>query len=304
MLRNANPVPVSPDFGPDVEGSRRLSTNVILISKDSVLFYANEYSLLQYSSNSFNGLLPLSSQDKDKRIIYLRDLHSTELDVLLQSIYGVTPQSPTNGNDIAKLHLLSRGIGWLSVFGIPPKSVVLSSTYIFTRILSFAPVHPLETYAIAGQYDLYDLAVAVSSHTLPVELSNVDERLAACMGARYLLRLFHLHLNRKATLSSLLSKELEYHDETENCRFTNQNKAKNRWKTAMASLMWNASLDMSTCLIRESVLSHTSDTICDECIKARDARLKIILTEWSISAARYCVITLRFFYLLHPFRGQ
>ncbi|KAK7039033.1 hypothetical protein VNI00_010425 [Paramarasmius palmivorus] len=239
MLQDLNPAPVSPDFGPDVEGSRRPPTNIILISKDSVLFHADEYSLLQFSNNCFKGLLPLPSRDRDKRMIFLRDLHSSELDVLLQAIYGITPKSSTDGNGIVELRLLSRGIGWLPVFGIPPKSVVLPYTYIFARILSFAPVHPLETYAIAGRYDIHDLAVAASSHTLPVELSNVGEELATCMGARYLSRLFSLHLNRKATLLSLLSKEPEYHDQTENCRFTDQREAKSRWNTAMASLVWD-----------------------------------------------------------------
>ncbi|KAK7029569.1 hypothetical protein VNI00_014446 [Paramarasmius palmivorus] len=239
MLQDVNPVPVSPDFGPDVEGSGRPAANIILIAKDSVLFYADEYSLLQFSNNSFKGLLPLTSQDRERRMIFLRDLHSTELEVLLQSIYGVTPKSATAGNNIENLRSLSRGIGWLPIFGIPPKSVVLPYSHIFTQLLSFAPIYPLETYAVAEKYDIHDLAVAASSHTLPVELSDVDEELATCMGTRYLLRLFNLHFKRKATLWNLLSKEPDYHDQTVNCRFTEQKKAKQRWNTGMASLVWN-----------------------------------------------------------------
>ncbi|KAK7029570.1 hypothetical protein VNI00_014447 [Paramarasmius palmivorus] len=284
MLSAANPMSVSQNFGPDVQGSGRPEANMILLSKDSVTFYVNEYSLLRYSNNNFNGLLPFHSEYREGRMIFLRHLPSAELDILLQSIYGDVPQSRVDGSDIESLRLLTRGIGWLPVFGIAPKSVILPDTHLFDRLLSHAPLYPLETYALAGHHDIYDLAVAASPHTLPVDLSNVGEELALQMSSKYLLQLFNLHSNRRAMLSKLLSEELDHHDQTENCRLEDQRESKNRWNAAIESLVWDVNANTSINLIRERIFAHTSDITCDECIKARDARLNTILTEWTSSA--------------------
>uniref|UniRef100_A0A0W0F1X0 BTB domain-containing protein n=1 Tax=Moniliophthora roreri TaxID=221103 RepID=A0A0W0F1X0_MONRR len=161
------PAPVARGFEPNTVG--RPPANLILISQNSVLFYVDEYSLLRFSNNSFKGLLPLPDWEREKRIIFLPDLPSSELEILLQAIYRVPKSTPgTMGGSMDDVHELVRGVGRLHTFGIAPKTVILPHTYVFDRILFFSARDPLEVYALGGQYDIDELAVAASPHTLTV----------------------------------------------------------------------------------------------------------------------------------------
>ncbi|KAK7052856.1 hypothetical protein VNI00_004175 [Paramarasmius palmivorus] len=275
--------PVSANFGPNA--LTRPVADVILLSKDSVSFYVDEYSLLLFSTNNFNGLLPILDQGPEDRLIFLHDLHSSKLDIALQAIYKIpaTSVSATGGGNLEELELLARGVGWLATFGIPARLVVLPYTHIFDRILSFAPLYPLVSYAIAGHHELEELAIAVSPHTLPVELSNVTEELAEQMGVKYLRRLFRLQLDRQDILMGLLRPEPEIHTPTQQCSLEDQRVLKTKWDMAISSLVRVVRADTTTNLIREVVTTFTSDVACENCLRARDTRLNTILTEWSMS---------------------
>ncbi|ESK91460.1 hypothetical protein Moror_2684 [Moniliophthora roreri MCA 2997] len=279
---SAVPIPISQNFGHNVTG--RPPSDVMFLSKDCLLFYADEHTLLQSSNNNFKGLLPLNGQEMEERIIFLKDLASSELEIILQAIYHApsSKENPTGGN-LDDFRMLARGIGWLPTFGVPPKSVVLPFTPLFDRILLFAPLYPLEVYALAGQYGMEDLAVAVSTHTIPVELWNVTEELAERMGASYLLRLFRLHMERESILKAQLEMSPDLHAPTEECGFDDQRALKRKWNTGVAFLAAKIKADTSTTLIREALMAHTGDITCEDCVKARDTRLNSILSEWSLA---------------------
>ncbi|ESK95215.1 hypothetical protein Moror_3973 [Moniliophthora roreri MCA 2997] len=274
------PAQVAQDFGPNTPG--RPPADLTLISRDSVVFYVDEYSLLQFSNNNFKGLLPVPDQAREKRTIFLPDLPLSELEILLQAIYRVpTSTSGTiGGGSMDDFQMLVRGVGQLPTFGIAPKSVILPHTYIFDRILSFSPRYPLEVYALGGQYDIDEVAVAASPHTLTVELTNIDDELAERIGALYLLRLIRLHDKRKKIITDLLGEEP---DSAAVCGSGHQRELKQRWKVATAFLLLGVNADIPTELIQEAVMTGTSAITCDGCIKARDARLNAVLTEWSMS---------------------
>ncbi|EEB99977.1 hypothetical protein MPER_00197, partial [Moniliophthora perniciosa FA553] len=85
---------ISQSFGPDTAGSGRPNPDISLVSNDFVGFYADKGTLLRLSNNDFKGLLsPPGLHDKEEQIIFLQNLPSSELDLLLQAIYTV-PASP------------------------------------------------------------------------------------------------------------------------------------------------------------------------------------------------------------------
>ncbi|KAI3611665.1 hypothetical protein WG66_007767 [Moniliophthora roreri] len=273
-------IPVSQGFGPDVVGTERPPPNIILVSKDSVSFYTDEYTLLRLSNNNFNGLLPLPSQASVNRMVFLKNLPSSELKIVLHAIYVNVPIT-SSGNSLDDFQLLARGIGWLPTFGIPVKSVILPRTPLFNRMLSFAPLHSVEVYSLAGHHDMNDLAVTASSHTLSVDLASLKKELAKHMGPTYLLRLLRLHRIRQTTLLSLLAKAPDSHSETEECRSEDQQVLKGEWNTSVGFLIGKVNAGTVPGLIREAVMSHTSSITCKDCTRARDARLNAVLAEWS-----------------------
>ncbi|ESK92736.1 hypothetical protein Moror_15909 [Moniliophthora roreri MCA 2997] len=277
-----NPIPPSQNFVPDVP-SRRPIPNIILLSSDFCSFYADESSLLLYSNNNFRGLLPLLSQEREQQHIFLQDVPSSELEFILRAIYNIPTRTHTVEGNISDFQILSKCINWLPIFGIQPKSIIVPYTHLFDKILSFAPLDPLEVYALVAHYDMHDLAIAVSPHTLPVESSNITEDLAQRMGASYLLRLLRLHIGREEILKNLLGTEPDLHDETAECGFEDQKSLGRMWNMGVASLTWFVRADTATSLIHEIIMAHTGDIVCGECIKARDARLNTVLTEWSMA---------------------
>ncbi|KAK7052855.1 hypothetical protein VNI00_004174 [Paramarasmius palmivorus] len=233
-------VPVSPTFGPTTGQGERPPADTILFSSDFVMFHVDESTLLQFSDNNFRGLLPFLGQDEASRMLFFHDILSSELEIALKAIYKMpaTIASTAGGGNLEELWLLAKGIGWLPTFGIPAKVVVLPNTDIFTLILSYAPLHPMETYTVAGSHDLEQLAAAVSPHTLPLELSRVTEELGEQMGWKYMLRLFRLHMNRRTTLMNLLAPAPDIHHPIRNCDFDDQKELKGKWSMAVASLTW------------------------------------------------------------------
>ncbi|EEB96454.1 hypothetical protein MPER_04411 [Moniliophthora perniciosa FA553] len=131
-----------------------------------------------------------------------------------------------------------------------------------------------------GQYDIDEGSVAASPHTLTVDFTDIDEASAPRIGASYLLRLIRLHEKRKKIIMNLLAKEP---DSLAVCGSEHQQELKKRWNIAIAGLLLETRADTPTDYIREVVMTGTSVITCDGCIKAKDARLNAILTEWSKS---------------------
>ncbi|KAK1221533.1 hypothetical protein PQX77_015652 [Marasmius sp. AFHP31] len=226
---------ISPTFGPPSLGSTRPSVDTILLSNDSILFYVDEATLLRVSSNSFKGLLPLTMEDKSQRILFMRDISSSELDIMLQAIYNLPS---TTAPAVVNIQVLLSAVDRFLEYGISATGRITPTSHFYQYLLACAPLHPLEVYALAAQHDMKSLATTASAHTLVVELSQISEEMSKRMGSIYLLRLFQLHAARTETLKKLLAADFGYHNTTSDCDIRNQRQLKNGWNLAVASMLF------------------------------------------------------------------
>ncbi|KAK1221534.1 hypothetical protein PQX77_015653 [Marasmius sp. AFHP31] len=229
---------ISPTFRP--AGARSLSgprppVDTILLTSDSVIFYVDEATLLRVSNNSFKGLLPLTTEDKSQRILFMTEITSSELDIMLQAVYN-TPSSTISG--AANIKVLLSAVDQFKDYGISAATTITPTSHLFQYLLASAPLHPLEIYALAAQHDIKSLATTTSVHTLVLELSDIDEELSKRMGSVYLLRLFQLHAARTETLKKLLAADLGYHNTTDMCDIRKQRRLKDGWNLGVASILF------------------------------------------------------------------
>jgi hypothetical protein len=128
----------------------------------------------------------------------------------------------------------------LDSYGVSPKIHIHPSTHLYKLLLSHAPLHPLVLYELAASYDLFDMAVEVSSHLLSFPLAIITDDVAQRIGPVYLKRLFFLHLGRMDALKRLLLPPPRPHAPTAQCDFAEQNKITRAWALASAYLAWDA----------------------------------------------------------------
>ncbi|KAL0062785.1 hypothetical protein AAF712_010323 [Marasmius tenuissimus] len=205
---------ISPTFGATSLGSSRPSVDMILLTSDSIIFYIDEATLLRVSANSFKSLLPLTTEDKSQRVLFMRDISSDELDIMLQAVYNVPGSTIPGKTDI---QVLLSAVDQFMDYGISAATFITSTSHLYQYLLACAPLHPLEIYALAAQHDIGSLATTASVHTLVLELSDISEELSKRMGSVYLLKLFQLHITRTETLKKLLAADLGYHNTTNIC---------------------------------------------------------------------------------------
>ncbi|KAJ8081784.1 hypothetical protein PM082_007630 [Marasmius tenuissimus] len=226
---------ISPTFGATSLGSPRPSVDMILLTSDSVIFYIDEATLLRVSTNSFKSLLPLTTEDKSQRILFMRDISSSELDIMLQAVYNVPSSTIPGATDI---QVLLSAVDQFMDYGISAATFITSTSHLYQYLLACAPLHPLEIYALAAQHDIKSLATTASVHTLVLELSDINEELSKRMGSVYLLKLFQLHTARTETLKKLLAADLGYHNTTNICDLRKQRRLKDGWNLAVASMLF------------------------------------------------------------------
>ena len=177
--------------------------------------------------------------------------HSTVINVMLHTLYGMSclHYSPSNAT------LLS-GIDALAKYGMNVKKFVSPGMPLFEHLLSQSPTSPVEFYATAGHYNLWDLAVAISPHMLNFPLSNLDDPIVERMGSFYLKKLFFLHLGRVDALKRLLLPPPQGHPATLECDYMEQKKLTRAWALASAYLAWDARPGVFLVLI--SIFSYSA----------------------------------------------
>lgn len=129
--------------------------------------------LASVSDNGFHGLLPTSPgspNDQGDAVISVPD-NSTILNIVLHAMYEMScaHYSPT-------FSTLASAVNRLPAYGISPKKHIVASSPLFALLLTQAPLYPLELYALAATFDLYDLAVSTSSHLLSFPPRDSDRR--------------------------------------------------------------------------------------------------------------------------------
>ena len=103
------------------------------------------------------------------------------------------------------------------MFGIPIHERIVRNTHMYTLLTSYAPLCPLDLYALAPSHDLYDLGVAASSHLLLMTLATLTNEMAERIGPIYVKQLFLLHFGRAEALKRLLLPLPHPHAPTPRC---------------------------------------------------------------------------------------
>ncbi|CAL1715461.1 unnamed protein product [Somion occarium] len=173
-------------------------SDIVVTSSDRIAFYVHSRRILSVSTNHFASLLiqPLPIGGKLK--VFLLGEDSQVLNVVFHTIY-LKPfgQSPSPVAVFVAIDAFNK-------YGIPVDQYIRPNTPLFPPLLAHAANDPLNVYAVAGQYNLYELAAAASAHLLALDPEDVTDEHAVRMGPIYLKRLLLLRPARKRLLEELL----------------------------------------------------------------------------------------------------
>ncbi|KAG8787543.1 hypothetical protein FRC12_015466 [Ceratobasidium sp. 428] len=282
------PISVSTRFNP--EERDMLDADLVLVSQDQVYFYAHHSILLRESSNGFALLLPTPLDDLTTEIDVFQPMSTADF------LLAPTPVTMEYSSDVLNLALHI-------IYGLPaqsyrptPSTLRTTTTALFTLgynlervfsrhsepymlFLQSAVSEPLHMYALAAQYSLESLAVAVSTFTLRASLSDIADELAEQMGPVYLRRLFFLHLGRADALKRLLYPPPSSHAPSPNFKCTEKSRQEipRIWALASASaVIENHPYDLA-----KTFAPLSTQVSCVGCRQMLYERVGTLMNEWN-----------------------
>lgn len=273
-------VSVSTTFFPGAELGQPCPPDLMLHTSDSVFFYVHSQALLKFSKNSFNSLIspypvsPTSDDGIHSTIAVPEDSHVLNIVLYLLYVIPCTEFCPT-------VDVISKAISALKRYGVSIQPFAAPDTCLYNLVLSRAPLHPIQSYALVAEHGLHDLAVVISPHLMSFNLASLTDEMATQMGPIYLKRLFFLHLGRNQALKRLLFTPPTLHGPTPQCNFSEQKKLTRAWALAAAYLAWDARPDLSTGTINSILGSLHEHLNCQLCKDNLRRRVKEIIVEWS-----------------------
>ncbi|KAG7449306.1 uncharacterized protein BT62DRAFT_887828 [Guyanagaster necrorhizus] len=271
-------VSVSTTFYPGAQNDAQ-SPDLTLLSSDSVFFYVHTHVLLGVSNNRFNSLIPLSttSTAKEQNVVIHVPETAPVLNVILHTTYRMSCMhySPSFDTLVTAVHQFP-------VYGVDVVSHISPSAPLYSHLLSHAPLFPIDLYALAACYNLYDLAVSTSPHLLSYHLPGLTDELVDQIGPRYLKQLFFLHMGRADALKRLLLPPPHPHPPTPWCGFEEQKRLSRAWALASAYLAWEARPDLSTNTLENALGPLAEHLSCPACKEALTVRVKDLVIQWSI----------------------
>ncbi|KAH7341244.1 hypothetical protein B0J17DRAFT_610196 [Rhizoctonia solani] len=270
---------------PDIQDS-----DLVLVATDNVYFYAHKSILLLESSNRFGSLIPLSEDEAESQdggslppvpsgfsgahTFITTDYASDVLNVVLHAIYkfaveGYRP-SPTT---------LRAATHALSFLGYDLGYIYAPHSELFMLFLQAGVPEPLEMYALAAQYALEDVAVAVSTFTLGVSPSEITDELAVQMGPIYLRRLFFLHLGRADALKRLLYPPPAPHPASPDphCGPETQSAVSRIWALACATVV----VDNNPNNLASIFTPLSGQLQCLRCRQSLQERVTTLINDWA-----------------------
>ncbi|KAI0071361.1 hypothetical protein K474DRAFT_632519 [Panus rudis PR-1116 ss-1] len=253
-----------------------LPTDLLLVSSDDVFFHLHRHILLRASTNSFSGLIMDCSQNRTEMVNVTET--ALVLTLVLSSIYALDCTEYA-----ASLDVLLAVVRALKKYGIPVDRCIAPGTPLFQQIVAQAPRNPVEVYAVAAEYNAFELASLVSQHLISLDLSSISDELAARIGPVYLKRLFRLHQERMDVLKGLLLTPPVEHGLTLDCNFVDQKRLTRAWSLAAAGLAWEARPDLSASIIQVSLGSLGQHLSCSLCQRALSERVMQVVISWSMA---------------------
>ena len=223
QLPSSRSLPFNPGFS-----CNDVQADITLIAADNVPFYAHRCVLQYASKNAFGGFL--TCHDESIKIPEV----SAVLSLVLHIVYGLSclQLTPT-------LDTIETAANVLIKYGVPLRNVTAPNSPLYQLILSHAPHRPIDAYAFAAYYNLEALAVAVSSHLLAYNTSNLTDEISTKMGPVYLKRLFDLHETRRSALKAIVMKPPRMHRPNLACGTGEQRQLTQAWAFAAAEMAWD-----------------------------------------------------------------
>ncbi|KZT74088.1 hypothetical protein DAEQUDRAFT_761539 [Daedalea quercina L-15889] len=255
----------------------KLAPDLVLASLDHVFFYVHYHKVLAASDNGFATLLssckftlaeypPIAAIPEPAEV----------LNIIVHTIYGMPALEyhPSFETVSATLDALPR-------YGMSPKRIVVAGQPLYDLVVACAPLHPIDTYALAAAHDLPDAAAAVSAHLLSFPLSALSDELVNRMGPIYLKKLFFLHNGRIEALKHALIQPPVTHVETPDCTLIQQRRLTRAWALAAAHIMWEAGPNLSTHLLQASLLPLQKELTCPKCKLTLRDRVACLVVDWA-----------------------
>jgi hypothetical protein len=183
--------------------------------------------------------LPALSGDAAISIMHVAE-PSEVINIILHLIYQIPCEqySPTFDSIVTVVNALPR-------YGLRPGDHIVPLKPLHTLLLSQAPLYPVDIYALASRFDLFDLAQLTSPYVLPYLPWTFSDEIVTRIGPIYLKRLFALYLERSDALKSILLHPLHPHPPTGECDFVEQKTLARSWALSTAYLAWDAQPGMS-----------------------------------------------------------
>jgi len=245
--------------------------DLVIVSDDSVLFQVLSSVLLEASDNRFGSLIPSSKV----QYVRLPDTACT-LNILLHTLYNMSfPESPP-------LEALITAANRFRAYGLYPRIYIVPSMPMYKLFLSYVPLFPLEVYALAASFDLYDLAAVASSYLLSFSLATLSDEMAQRIGSVYLNRLIKLHTTRMQALKTLILAQPRLHPEIVSCSFADQKILIRARTMVTAPLAWQASPDLPTEVIESSFGALENQVSCIECKKHLREQVRHMVVQWTL----------------------
>ena len=223
------PSHASSPFGPRFEMAGAFP-DLVLVTADNARFFVHISVLLQASTNNFANVFNNTGES----------FHVPEtgfvMDIALHVIYGIPYVHRP-----APLDVVEAAIATLTKYGITVQAFATPPLPLYGLLLSHAPFRPIETYAIAGHYNMELVAVATSSHLLGYDTSKLSDELVVKMGSVYLRRLCDLHSFRLKTLRDIVLRPPRAHIvNSGGGQESLHSELGQMWAFAAAELVWEA----------------------------------------------------------------
>ncbi|RDX50103.1 hypothetical protein OH76DRAFT_1482592 [Lentinus brumalis] len=268
---------VSITFGPSLRDDDRLPDSII-VSSNHVYFYIHRHRIINASSNGFDGLF------YDVEHIYggslptilCREVGDT-LNIVLHIIYGMSSL-----HYFPALQTVDNAFTAMIKYGIPIEPHAAPYQQLYQLLLSNAPYHPIETFALAASHGLEDIAVIASGHLLSFDMSRLTDELVTKIGPVYLKRLILLHQDRMTALRHILLQAPRTHSPMPGCRDSQQGLLIREWALATAQLAWDATPSISANSLRLHLENIGEKIACEGCRRMLVERIHGVCYAWSL----------------------
>ncbi|KAJ8081785.1 hypothetical protein PM082_007631 [Marasmius tenuissimus] len=195
------------------------------------------------------------------------------LDIILYIAYGTSVDRP---GFAPSFEMLSYAVARLQFYGILPKIEITSNSAFHATLMLYAPVHPLQLYALASKYDLSDLVACTSMHLLSFPLDQITDKVAEEIDPVYLARLLTLQRRRMKALTQFMCVSPLLHQPTPSCDIDAQKSVIKAWTFASAYLIWNAKPYLSPGYIDSVLRSLPDHAVCGLCKDSLNDRIRIV----------------------------